>query len=380
MENSLIKKVETFKAGHVALSRKYSEERLGCLLIEARILFSTIVDLPILPALSSQIQEEVIIKSIFGTAAIEGNPLSEEKVSELLSRPGKLDHIKKAEMEIFNLREAYNILGKISPQSRPISIGEDEIKTIHRIITNNVESEKNIPGGYRNHLVQVGDAEHGGVYTPPKIQKDIETLMKALVSWLNGPDILALDPAIRAALAHFHLGQIHPFGDGNGRTARLVEAYLMQAGGIKYVPPLLSNYYYRNMDEYYRVFSQSIRNKENDRTDFLEFVLNGLIEGLKEIKNKITYFIRRLTLKDYYGFIRDKKEITQRQYDFLLLLLDTGKPFKPAEVPRTTPYTILYRKISDRTLKRDLKKLTEKNFIRLDEKNGTFYLDFHLLG
>jgi len=154
----------------------------------------------------------------------------------------------------------------------------------------------------------------------------------------------------------------------------------MQAEGIKYVPPLLSNYYYRNMDEYYRVYSRSIRNKENDRTDFLEFVLNGLIESAKEIKGKISSFIRRLTLKDYYGILRNKKEITQRQFDFLMLLLDTDKPFQSSEVARTTPYTILYRNVSDRTLKRDLKKLTEKNLIRFDSSTGLYTINFYLLG
>jgi Fic family protein len=380
METDLVFKVPTFKAGYFAFSRKYAEEKIGHLVFGARILYETIKDLPILPDFASRLQEEVILKSIFGTAAIEGNPLSEEKVSELLAQPEGTDYVKKAEVEIINLREAYNFLRIIPPLSGPKLINEAEIKDMHGIITKNLESEKNTPGAYRNHLVQVGDAEHGGVYTPPKIRKDIETLMRAYVVWLNGSDMLTLTAPIRAALAHFHLGQIHPFGDGNGRTARLLEAYLMQAAGIKYVPPLLSNYYYRNIDEYYRVYSRSIRNKENDRTDFLEFVLNGLIESLKEIKGKITFFIRLLTLKDFYGILRNKKEITQRQFDFLMMMLETFKPIPASEVARSTPYSILYRGKSDRTLKRDLKKLTDKNFILYDQNGGLYSLNFQLLG
>lgn len=380
METDRVFKVPTFKTGHFAFSRKYDEEIIGRLIFGARILYETIKDLPILPDFASRLQEEVILKSIFGTAAIEGNPLSEEKVSELLAQPERTDYVKKAEIEIINLREAYNYLRKILPQPQALAISEAEIKDMHRIITKNVESEKNLPGVYRNHLVQVGDAAHGGIYTPPKIQKDIETLMKAYVVWLNGSEVSSLDAAVRAGLAHFHLGQIHPFGDGNGRTARLVEAYLMQAAGIKYVPPLLSNYYYKNMDEYCRVYSLSIRNKENDRTDFLEFVLKGLIESLQEIKGKITFFIRRLTLKDFYGILRNKKEITQRQFDFLMMMLENFKPIPASEVARSTPYAILYRSKSDRTLKRDLKKLTEKNLIYFDQNNGLYFLNFQLLG
>jgi hypothetical protein len=109
-------------------------------------------------------------------------------------------------------------------------------------------------------------------------------------------------------------------------------------------------------------------------------VLNGFIESLKEIKGKITFFIRLLTLKDFYGILRNKKEITQRQFDFLMMMLETFKPIPASEVARSTPYSILYRGKSDRTLKRDLKKLTEKSLIYFDQNNGLYFLNFQLLG
>jgi len=79
-------------------------------LVEARILYRTVIDLPILPQLAAQIGEEAIIKSIFGTAAIEGNPLKEEEVAEILSKSGETEKLERAEKEIRNLNSPMILL------------------------------------------------------------------------------------------------------------------------------------------------------------------------------------------------------------------------------------------------------------------------------
>lgn len=79
----LIEEIPTFKSGLFVFSRKYSVREAQPLEIGSRVLNDTIKDLPILPAISAQIDQELIKRSIFGTAAIEGNPLSEENVAKL---------------------------------------------------------------------------------------------------------------------------------------------------------------------------------------------------------------------------------------------------------------------------------------------------------
>ena len=75
--------------------------------------------------------------------------------------------------------------------------------------------------------------------------------MAKYIEWLNSDEILQLNPFIRAALAHYHFSLIHPFWDGNGRTARLIETAILEGANIKYVPKMLANIYYKNVDEYY---------------------------------------------------------------------------------------------------------------------------------
>ena len=195
--------------------------------------------------------------------------------------------------------------------------------------------------------------------------------MKNFLIWINHDDICALDPIIRAALAHCHIGLIHPFSDGNGRTSRIIEAMLLQSSGIKYVPMMLSNYYYQNSDDYYWSFSKCINNKENDVTQFLKFVLVGLIQSLKEIKETITFHIRVLTLKDYFNFLQREKNITHRQYNLIMLLIDnTNYVFTINILNDISPYRLLYKNISPSTIRRDIKNLLNYKLIKQVNENS----------
>lgn len=375
--NNLVKKILTFKSGQFIFSRKFSE-KISNSLIVAKVLHDTVVGLPILPESAAQLQEEAIIKSIFGTAAIEGNPLTEEKVAEILSKPESAGKLQRAEKEIRNLKYVYDFITSLKAADSHFRLSEDIVIKVHSILTKDIEYKFNIPGQYRNHSVKVGDEEHGGIYTPPKIIEDIRTLMGEFIVWINSNELLELDPSIRAALAHYHLGLIHPFGDGNGRTARIVEALLLWSVGVKYVPVMLSNFYYRNVDDYFWAFSNSINNKEKEVTAFLDFVLRGFIDSLKEIKERITFFIRRFTLREYYGYLRKRGDLTKRQHDLLNILLDYSRPFSREDLFHISPFDILYRNASERTGRRDLIRLRDMSLLTI--KNSKYELNVRVLG
>ncbi|MFZ5801129.1 MAG: Fic family protein [Candidatus Omnitrophota bacterium] len=378
-DNNIVKKVITYKSGHFAFSLNYDKNKLNDRLIKAKILFTTVAEIPILPDLASRLEEELIRKSIFGTAAIEGNPLSQERVNEVLSQEAKSAKKNEAEKQIINLKNIYNEIKKTKPLSSPCKLTEETIREFHKIITDGSSNNDNYPGHYRNHSVQVGNTEHGGVYTPPKIIEDIKTLMSAFTDWINSPEIMNEDAAIRAALAHYYLALIHPFGDGNGRTARAIEAMLLTCSGIKFVPHMLSNFYYRNIDDYFGAFSLSERNDTYDITPFLEFFLKGVIASLEEIRATIFSFIRTFTLRDYYSYLRKKKEITQRQFDFLTLLLEFAEAFSLKDLFEKDKFRVIYRGVSERTARRDLKELEGKRLIAVNDQ-GNYVLNIKALG
>jgi len=363
------KKVPTFKSGNFVFSRKYSNRMLQPYRIEAKILYETVKDLPVLPSLASDLEQELIRRSIFGTAAIEGNPLTEERVGQIIGESKDVDLRGNAEQEINNLKTAYDLFKgiKMGEPGKMPRLSEKVIKEVHKVITRKLKYEYNNPGNYRNHIVKVSNKEHGGIYTPPKCLPDIKKLMKEFIKWINSDELINLDAPIRAALAHYYLGLIHPFGDGNGRTARYIEAAILYQSGIKYVPPMLSNFYYTNIDDYFWAFSKTIKNKENDMTPFLEFVLIGFIESLKEIKERIVYFIRLFALRDLYAFLKKEKHITQRQNDLLSILLDKIIPFTLKDLYTETPFNFLYREVSERTARRDINVLKNMNLINTED-------------
>jgi Fic family protein len=327
--------------------------------------------------MAAQINEEIIRRSIFGTAALEGNPLTEEKVEKILSEPQRIQKPQLAEKEIRNLKAVYDRVAELPHSDSPLLLTEGLIKDFHKLITLNLEYENNVPGAYRNHIVKVGDTEHGGVYTPPKCLDDIRNLMQEYVTWINSEALVADNPIIRAALAHYHFELIHPFGDANGRTGRIIEAAILQGGGVKYVPRMLSNFYYRNKDDYFRIFSASLASPENNLTAFLDFTCQGHLESLQEIKMRILFLIRKNTLRDYFHYLKKEKKISRRQFDLVNLLLDRMKPVAIEDLFTTSPFAILYRGISERTARRDLQHLFSLRLLL--KTNGKYELNLRAL-
>ena len=367
-DKTLVKEVMTHKSGKFAFSRNLGNESIARATFEAGVYYQTIIDLPILPQFASQMNEKLIIRSIFGPAAIEGNPLKEEEVAKLLESPDRAKTNKKAEKEILNLKEGYDFASRISSSESGFELTEEVIKEAHAIITGGIEHKANLPGKYRNELVKVGNAEHGGVYTPPKARDDIRNLMKEFIEWINSEEVVHTGRIVRAGLAHYHLALIHPFSDGNGRTARLIEGMLLNAEGVKYLPTMLSNYYYRNMDDYYWAFSNSIKSKENDVSPFIDFFLNGVAESLKEVKKDIILFIRQFVLRDYYAYLRKNRSLSKRQHDLLVILLENHQIITVSDLFEKPPFSVLYGKVGRPTAMRDLKKLVSMNLLKPIDK------------
>ena len=375
MEDKIIQ-VNTLRGGPFTFSCRYNVEKLQQLWVEAFVLSQTVKDIPVLPHLAAGLEEELIKRSIFGTAAIEGNPLTEAAVAKIVGEPENKDTIKKAEIEIRNLKRMYNHF-ILRQQEGELLLSEELIKEINLVLLFECGEKNVVPGNYRNYEVQVGDGGHGGVYTPPKTLEDIRTLMAAFIQWINAPEIMAFGPFIRAALAHYYLGRIHPFGDGNGRTSRAVEAMILRASGMKHVPLMLSNYYYRNVDDYFWAFSLAGKTEGNDLTPFIEYFLKGMKSSCEDLRDKMFWLIRKFSLRDYFRWLLQKRDISQRQFDLLMLLLDTSEKITLRDLYDKDRFASLYRKVSERTARRDLDHLKDGGFLLFAE--GTYSLNYYAL-
>lgn len=376
MDETLVKTIAISKNDRFYFSRNYDQNKIGLLLKEAEVLYRTIKNLPILPSLASQLDEEIIRRSIFGTAAIEGNPLTEEEVGRILSEKDRDTGKRKAEKEIGNLKIAYNAVDRFE-EVHPFPFLEELIKLIHsKVLEGLTDTGSEI--GYRHKPVKVGDKEHGGTYRAPGSYKDITLLMQEFLSWINSEEVMKENPILRAAIAHYHLALIHPFTDGNGRTARLVEALLLQTSGIRYAPKMLSNYYYQHVDDYYWAFSLSEKNKEKDITPFLEFFLQAMIDSLETVKSRVLTGIRFMVLENYFSSLRRSKNINLRQYDLLCILMENQISVSVPDLHSSTPFAILYRGKSERSVRRDLNNLLKYKLL-IQSEDGKYELNMKVL-
>jgi Fic family protein len=191
----------------------------------------------------------------------------------------------------------------------------DLIKQIHKILVKDVRGGTLEPGRYRkvqNYVVNSVTGEI--VYTPPSPSK-VPQLMKEFVEWLNkGSDI---SPVFMAGIGQYQFVDIHPFLDGNGRTARVLCTLILYQNGYDFKRLFsLSEYYDKNRHNYYDAI-QSVRNNNMDMTEWLEYFIEGLKNQLTEVKTKGEISIKK-------GVIIEKAKrlnLNERQQDILLHLL-----------------------------------------------------------
>ena len=195
--------------------------------------------------------------------------------------------------------------------------------------------------------------------------------MSGFVEWLNRGRGAALDPIIRAIVAHFLLISIHPFGDGNGRTSRGVESFLLYKAGVNargfYS---LANYYYRNRSDYVALLNRVRFVSDPDASPFMNFALRGLVEELESVHSEILREVRVISFRD---FARERLQAEGRLGSHtgnrqLLFLLELGdQEIAVADIRSGRhPIAHIYRDVGQRTITRDLNLLRRLGLVTLD--------------
>jgi len=240
-----------------------------------------IAGVPLDPAAAKELHAVYLAKGALATTAIEGNTLTEDEVREHLA--GRLDLPPSRQyltQEIDNIVAACNGIGTAVIRGGSGPITADEIRGYNRRVLNSLPIREDVtPGEFRLYSVMVG--RYRGAPAA-----DCEFLLEKFCEWLNAlkpPAGLEQPFSILAAIAaHLYFVWIHPFGDGNGRTARLIEfRFLLQAGFPTPAAHLLSNFYNLTRTEYYRQLDKASR-LQGQMNDFIAYAMRGLVDQLRE--------------------------------------------------------------------------------------------------
>ncbi|MGI0129821.1 MAG: Fic family protein, partial [Thermoplasmata archaeon] len=233
---------------------------LWLLLGEARSKIDHISGALLKPEVAEMLHLVFLAKGVHATTAIEGNTLTEEQARELIEGTLRLPESQEyLAREMDNIVSAFNAIRDELITGGERDLTPDDIKRYNALVLDGLELETEVvPGAMRTHSVVV--ARYRGAPW-----QDCDYLLDQLCEWLKGPGFTPPDQTMRlpyailkAVAAHLYLAWIHPFGDGNGRTARLMELQILLAAGVPTpATHLLSNHYNQTRSEYQRVLDEA---------------------------------------------------------------------------------------------------------------------------
>lgn len=336
---------------------------LWMLLGEARSKCEHMSQVPLLPAVAERMHRLALVRGVAATTAIEGNTLTEEEVERhfdgLLQLPPSRQYLA---TEVDNVLGAINETARVLAIARPAAVRPEEILALNRRLLDGLPRESDVvPGAIRSHSVTVG--RYRGA--PPE---DCAYLLDRLCEWLGetwivneqGVDWNVPQALLKAILAHLYIAWIHPFGDGNGRTARLLEFRLLASAGVPTAAShLLSNHYNKTRSRYYQELDAASRSGGNV-IPFLLYALNGFVDEMKLQLAEMHDQHRQLLWKHHVTVTlgTSTSAAKRRQAELAVRLGELGSVFQASALAHlSAPLAAAYARRHGRTLARDLAEL-----------------------
>lgn len=300
------------------------------------------VDLP--KSVANRLRKNSKKKSSHASTKIEGNPLSEKQVDEVIESDER-KHYLKPEQEVRNYYLALNYLEEKSKKKEKFS--KKIILDVQKHVEKGAPKEKiglrgQTPPGI---LFAVYDSETGNPdYIPPEY-KDIPELLDELVGYVNETDD---HPLIVAGIVHYQLVTIHPFEDGNGRTARLLSGYILDINGYGFNGiGSLEEYFAYDIQEYYESLQMGLPAHYYDGRNnppHPEIWVNYFLRMVLLYSNKVRELSKA---SDGEELERSLSYLKGREKELLLFLIKNFKrEFTPIEVSKelgVTNKTIINR-------------------------------------
>ena len=299
---------------------KYDPIAISQSLVDAKVAILSLQTIPYQRDWVESLQELELKREVAGTSRIEGADFTETELDAAMKETAD-ELLTRSQRQAHTALKAYKWIIRI-PDDNPID--EKLIKAIHRIIVTGADDDHCPPGKIRqqDENVNFGSPRHRGAPGGLECEQGLARFTKALQR-----EYREHDPIIQALATHYHFAAMHPFLDGNGRTARVLEALLLQRAGLRDTCFIaMSNYYYDEKTAYLKVLSEC-RSNNHDLTSFLNFALKGVEIQIKRLLS----VVRKEISKELYRGIaynlfkrlisKKKRVLAKRQLNILHLLL-----------------------------------------------------------
>jgi len=310
---------------------------------------------PLVPYWEKKFQEEAIQKTVHYGTHLEGNELSFQEVAKVLEGE-KVIARERDVQEVINYRKVIKYIEGLGTEG--LQYSEEQIKKIHQLTVHKL-IPKSQSGKYRKTQVILRNTITGEIGFRPPPAVEVPYLIKDFFAWLNNQEAKELHPVLRAGMAHYVLVAIHPFVEGNGRTARAFATLVLFLEGydIKRFFSLEENFDQDSPSYFGALMATSNQNQDLDKRDlttWLEYFTGVLAIELNRIKERIRRLSIDIKMKTKIG---KQVALSERQMKLVEYLEENRELITP------TARKILPM-VSDDTLVRDLKDLIKKGIVK----------------
>ncbi len=288
--------------------------------------------------IKAKIQRISLLKSSLFSARIEGNPLTMEDL--------EITHDEFRKKEIFNIISASRFIENKIRKGQLIT--KELILTLHAIAMKDIHAGA---GQFRREMGAIFNEAGIAIYLSPP-PENIESLMEQLITYINSNK--EAFPLVRGLITHLAFEKIHPFIDGNGRVGRLLINAVLKSKGYDFSITIpFEEYVDEHKSEYYRVIDSGLKEPQS----YLLFMLKAYYEQSEKVKKTVFQELQKKETillpprqEELYYVIKDHRMVS---FDFLKRR---------------------FLKVPGRTLRYDLKKLTDKGFIiKIGKTKGSYY-------
>lgn len=330
-----------------------------------------IANAPLIPAWEAKFRKEAAERFVHHGTHLEGNPLSFEQAQDILEGQEVIARERDVQ-EVINYRNVLGYIGTSASQTgQPYELSIETILEIHRLTVDKIVPQE-AAGQVRVKQVVLRNSLTGQIsYTPPPAA-EVPYLLEDLINWVNSEEARQFHPIIKAGIIHYELSRIHPFVEGNGRTARAVATLVMFLDGYD-IRKLFSleEYFDTNPLNYYTTL-QAVSNQlvldtqERDLTPWLEYFVEGVAVELNKVKERVQRISADARVKDRLG---DQVTLNERQM-MIMEFLHRHKSMQNKDFRKIFP------DYSDDTVLREIKFLKQKGLVKKTggTKNAVYVL------
>jgi Fic family protein len=244
--------------------------------------------LPITSRVLASLRETARLFSTHYSTMIEGNRLTREQVAQVIEGAQHFPGRERDEKEVKGYYAALDEVERIAKIREKVS--EVIVRKVHALVMAGGKTRVK-PTAWRDGQNVIRDAHSNGIVYMPPAAKDVPGLMEQLVSWINVEDELPVP--IKAAIAHYQFATIHPYYDGNGRTARLLTTLVLYLGtyDLKGLYAL-EEYYARDLKAYYEALTVGpshnyyLGRAEADITRWIAYFIEGMASSFENVRNQ----------------------------------------------------------------------------------------------